>query len=112
MTLQDPKTVLWANCKALMHHRYGRENLTKFAADCGMSPGNASRIKAAQTSVGIDLLAQIASAFDLDPWMLLVPGLDAAHKPVLQPVSDEERRLWDRLRTDMAQLIAMQQRKD
>lgn len=54
---EDPKAILLANVSALMRHRYGRENLTRLANDCKLGPGTASRIKAQETSVGIDVLA-------------------------------------------------------
>lgn len=66
-----------------MHHHYKKENLTRLAADTGIGPGTASRIKAQNTSVGIDVLEKIAVKFHLQPWQLLVEGLDPVAPPAI-----------------------------
>ena len=96
MDRTDPRVVLWTNVQALMRHRYGSENLTAFARDCGIGPGSASRLKAQETSVGLDLLQKIGTEFDVAPWQLLVPGMEPGNLPVIQPVSASERRLYAR----------------
>lgn len=101
---QGTKHVLWANVAALMRHRYGHENLTRLATDCKIGPGTASRIKAQETSVGIDVLEKIGDFFGLDPWQLLVPGLDPATPPALRPVGAAERELYERLMSAAAAL--------
>lgn len=78
---QDSKETLWANVLALMKHHYGKENLTRFSADVGIGPATATRIKDRRTSVGLDVLEKIAAKFSLEPWQLLVPGLDVAKPP-------------------------------
>lgn len=94
-----PKTasnaIVWANLVTLMVKEYGEENQTRLARDAGTSPGNIARIKAQQTSVGFALLEKIAQAFDLQPWQLLVPGLDAANRPVIRVASPSERQLYE-----------------
>lgn len=81
-----------------MLKHYGGENLTRLARDCKIGPGTATRMKECQTSVGIDILDKIAKFFHLNPWELLVPGFDPANRPTLQPVSELERKLYERLR--------------
>jgi transcriptional regulator with XRE-family HTH domain len=72
---QDLRTTLWLNVQALMVAKYGTENLTRLAFDAGIGPGTATRIKQAETSVGIDVLAKLATVFAVSPWQLLAPGL-------------------------------------
>lgn len=92
------RSILWANVSALMRHKYGKENLTRLAADCKLGPGTASRIKEQKTSVGIDVVETIARKFGIDAWQLLVPGMEADNPPVIANASAEHQRLIARLR--------------
>jgi hypothetical protein len=92
------REVLWRSVSALMQKHYGKESLGRFAKDCGIGPATMTRIKAQDTSIGVDILDSIASHFHLEPWELLVPNFDPANRPTLQPVSEAERRLWESLR--------------
>lgn len=94
----DSKNVLWASVSALMQKHYGGENLTRLAKDCKFGPGTSTRLKARETSVGVDILDKIAQHFHLQPWELLVDSFDPDNRPTLQPVSEQERRLYERLR--------------
>lgn len=78
MSKTDSKKVLWENVSQLMRMEFGRENLTQLAAKVGIGPGTSTRLKAQETSVGTDILDQIAHAFKVEPWQLLVPGIDMA----------------------------------
>lgn len=104
MAALDVKRVLWENVSALMDKHYGGENLTRLARETKCGPGTATRIKERKTSVGIDVLTKIASAFQLQPWQLLVPGFDPDHPPTLTPVTEEERALYERLLADAQRL--------
>ena len=93
------KSVLWANVSTLMRHKYGRENLTRLAADCGLGPGTATRIKEQRTSIGLDVMERIAAKFGIDPWQLLVPGLEADNPPVVANANTAHQQLISRLRS-------------
>jgi hypothetical protein len=97
---------LWQNIQTLMRKRYGEENLSSFATDCGFAQSTASRIKAQQTATGLDKLDMIARAFGLATWQLLVPGLDPDHPPTLQSVSKRERELYERFRAAAKEFAA------
>lgn len=75
---QDSKQVLWENVSALMKREFGKENLTALAKRAKIGPGTATRIKEQTTSVGIDVLDQIAVAFRVKPWHLLMPKRDSS----------------------------------
>lgn len=107
MLRPDIKRVLWENVAGLMRKRWQGENLTRLARESGCGPGTATRLKECQTSVGVDVLEKIAGVFDLEPWQLLVPGLDPAQPPTLQPFSDEERALYERLVADVNRLAQL-----
>lgn len=95
------KETLWRNVSALMHQHWGKEHLARLQREAGIALGTVSRLKACETSVGLDVLERVASVFGLQPWQLLVPGLDPANPPTLQPVTPEERQLYERLRAVM-----------
>jgi hypothetical protein len=90
--------VLWESVSALMQKHYGGINLTRLAKDCKFGPGTASRLKEAQTSVGVEIIDKIAVFFHVQPWELLVPGFTPDNRPTLQPLSEQERRLYARLK--------------
>lgn len=102
----DTASALWQNIQALMKKRYGDENLSRFAEDCGFAQSTATRIKQQRTAIGLDKLDQIARAFNLATWQLLVPGLDPENPPALQPVSDHERELYKRFRAVAKEIVA------
>jgi hypothetical protein len=91
------KAVLWENVAALMQHHWGGENLTRLAREAKVGPGTCSRIKAQQTSVGVDIIATIAAVWDLQPWHMMVPNLDPANPPVLW-ITRTEADLYRRMR--------------
>lgn len=95
----DSKSTLWINVKALMVKRYKKENLTRLSDETGVGLGTISRIKEQKTSVGLDTLEKIGDAFGLAAWQLLVPGMDPENPPALQPVSAQERALYEKIMT-------------
>lgn len=88
MKKTDSKLVLWENVSALMKSKYGRENLTRLATEAKVGPGTVSRIKAHETSVGLDVVESIARLFKVEPWQLLVPGMSAESLPALSSAPD------------------------
>jgi transcriptional regulator with XRE-family HTH domain len=72
---EELRNTLWLNVQALMVAKYSAENLTRLAFDAGVGLGTATRIKQASTSVGLDVIAKIATVFGVAPWQLLAPGL-------------------------------------
>lgn len=62
------------------------------------------RILAAESSITVDTLEKIAKAFDLQAWQLLVPGLDPGNPPV-NHITDAERRLYERLRQTVMEVV-------
>jgi hypothetical protein len=82
------KKVLWQNVSQLMQRRWGEENLNRLAKAGKMGPGSAQRIKDQETSIGLDLVAKAAQAFNIPAYQLLVPA--DAHE-VLRIM-----RVWDK----------------
>jgi SOS-response transcriptional repressor LexA len=77
----DYKKVLAENVKACMRFHWGKENKTELGKS--LAQGGAQRITGGKTNVGVDLIAQCAAVFKLQPWQLLIPRLDPAHPPTL-----------------------------
>jgi transcriptional regulator with XRE-family HTH domain len=95
--LVDSKVVLWKSVSALMQKHYGRENLTRLAKECKFGAATAVRLKEGKTSVGLEVIDKIAKQFNVQAWELLVPAFDPSNRPTLQPLSEQERRLYARL---------------
>jgi hypothetical protein len=97
---------IWQNVRALMVHHYEREDLTRLARECDFAQSTASRIKAGKHATGIDKLDAIARRFHLATWQLLVPGFDPKNPPALQPVSEKERKLYERIMTSVKEIAS------
>ena len=73
MAAIDPKDYLWKNICSLMGNDAPTVDVVQERLDVGR--GTVQRIKKGETSVGTDILVQIAGKFGLEAWQLLVPGL-------------------------------------
>lgn len=96
-----PKAVLRRNLKALMDKtkNYGPHSQGELHRKSGVAQSTIGRILGAEgEDSGIETVGRIARAYGLEGWQLLVAGMDPANPPVLQPVSKEERALYDRLK--------------
>lgn len=102
----DTNATLWANVLSLMQEHYKEENLSRLAEDCGFAQSTATRIKQGKVSPGLDKLDLIARRFGLSTWQLLVPGMDPKNLPALQPVSKQERALYDKIMNATREIIA------
>jgi len=73
---------LWANIVALMVSRWGKENLNQLAREAGIGTATAARLKSKATNTRVGTIEAIArKAFKIEPWQLLVPGLDPDRLP-------------------------------
>jgi hypothetical protein len=78
--MQKPtaKELLMENVKLLMLDRYGKENISRFGQDTGLSNGGTQRVLDPLSDVRTEALTKIAAAFDLEIWQLLAPNLGQA----------------------------------
>ncbi len=102
----DSNATLWQNVQALMVKKFGRSNIKGFAAFCEVGVGTIQRIEEQKTSVGLAILDKIAAKFDLAAWQLLVPGFDPTNPPALQPVTQRQRILYDKIITAAKEMAA------
>lgn len=112
MATIDTNATLWANTQALMNFHWGEVNLNRLARECKIGPGTAARIKDQKTSVGLEVLEKIAENFSIAVWQLLVPGMDPAAPPALQPVSAAERALYEKIMSAAKVIAAEPSAKD
>jgi hypothetical protein len=87
MSTPDSKAAIWNAVLSLMRRHYGEENLLRLSKEAKIGLGSTSRLKAQETSVGVDLIDKVAARFKLQPWQLLVPDFDADNPPELASVS-------------------------
>lgn len=86
MNKHDSPKVLKESLRALMKLQWGGDNVTRLGKKVlKSSSAQGSRVIDGQNNTGVKSLDLVASHFGIEPWQLLVPGLDAAHPPVLAP---------------------------
>lgn len=88
--------VLWDNVSAIMQIHYGEENLNRFIKET-KTGGTISRIKKMEQATGIEVLYKIATRYGLQPWHLILPGLNVTNPPVAV-LSEEEKKEYDKLK--------------
>jgi transcriptional regulator with XRE-family HTH domain len=69
----------------------------KLAKRTGLSTSTIHRLRNGDVDATLSTLEALSKAFDLEPWQLLVANFDPKNRPVLQPLSEQERRLYARL---------------
>lgn len=79
-----PRSTLAENLRNLMDARPDLDTIKKVVKRGGGSNGTIGRMLQGDTSARIDAVADVAKVFGLEPWQLLVPGLDPAHPPTLE----------------------------
>lgn len=103
------KRVIWENLTALMESHWGAVNLNQLAREAGIGPASVTRIKNQETSIGIDVLEKLASIFDLQPWQLLVPGLNPGNLPVLSVGGKTEQIFYKTLESIRKEIVVMEE---
>lgn len=99
--------VLATNLKRLMEAKVDLSTQAKLASRSGVNQKTISNYlnpqqrpdgkKGRPASAKLAEVELIAGAFGLEVWELLVPGLDPNRRPTFQPLSEQERRLYERL---------------
>lgn len=87
--------IVVANLKRLMVHNK-HLTPTEAARHVGISQQQMDRILGGQKP-RVDTLEKIARGYDLEPYQLMIPGLDPANPQVLRLLSAAEQRLYEAL---------------
>lgn len=96
--------VLGENLLALMKAHPDLGSNPKLATRTKLGTGTISRLKNGQVDANLETLERLAKAFHVEPWQLLVPGLHPSNLPTLQPISEQERRLYARIAEAMKEI--------
>lgn len=102
MALKRPPLVqvFAANVRRVMEH-YG-ENPTSAGVRCKVSQQQFRRFVRGEHSVTLDSVAAVAKGYGLEPYQLLIPGLDPANPQVLRLLSASELKLYAALKEAMS----------
>jgi len=110
--LSGTDTVVIGNINRLYkQHGTIAGNQSQLARDAKIDQTFISKLLKAKTSLSVTTLHQIAEALGVAPWALLVQGdWPLSNPPVLQPLSDAEKRLYQKIQeaADMAVQLGRQ----
>jgi transcriptional regulator with XRE-family HTH domain len=98
-SLFKPRAILSKNLKGLMATKAGPNSQLGLARKSGVAQATIGRIIRQETAATIETLEDLAKAYGLQAWQLMVAGMDPNNPPVLQAVSKEERALYERLKS-------------
>lgn len=81
----------------------------KLAKKMGISTSTVWRLKNGTVDATLGTLEKLAAAFDVEPWQLLVPGMEAGNLPTLQALSERERQLYSKWRESLKAYVEQDQ---
>lgn len=81
--VSDLPAIVAANIKAVLEHRLGGPARVTDVINLGLANGTAQRLLAGETSLGVNLLQRVAEKLGVQPWQLLIEGLDPKSLPGL-----------------------------
>jgi transcriptional regulator with XRE-family HTH domain len=90
--------VLAGNLNRLMAAHSDLDSNPKLGKKAKIGIATLSRLRNAEVEATLETLERLAKAFDVHVWQLLVPEIDPKNLPALQPVTEAERKLHERLR--------------
>jgi transcriptional regulator with XRE-family HTH domain len=99
--MDTARKIVATNLSALMVSagmvlKNGDPNQSALARVSGADQRTVGRILAQEQSATVDMLEVLAKPFSLDPWQLLIPGLDP-HNPPVFVISEAERAFYRKL---------------
>lgn len=97
-TASDTAKVLGKNLEALMSAHPELDSNPKLGKKTDLGTGTISRLRNGLVNANLETLGKLASAFQVEPWQLLVPNIDPGNLPVLLAATEAERRLWERMK--------------
>lgn len=89
--------ILAENLGKLMASHAPLSSNPKLSEKTGLTTSTLSRIRNAKVDATVGTLEQLAKAFQVQPWEMLVPGFDPKNRPALAPVTEQERALYAKL---------------
>lgn len=101
---RSPRDILADNLRRLRDARPHLDTLPKIAAAGGPSNGTLDRIQRRAAGASIDTLERLAAVFELEPWQLLIDGLEPNNPPLVRGTSAAERKVWHRIHSLVREL--------
>lgn len=96
--MKTARTILSENLKALMATHPGLDTCKAIAKAGGPSNGTVERILNSKVGASIDQLDLLANIYELEPWQLLVPGLDPTNPPILAHISAQQLEMLSKIK--------------
>ena len=94
-----PSAVLQQNLRALLACSYGPNSQAELKRQSGVAQATIGRILSnSGENARIETVWKLAKAYGLEGWQLMIIGFDPKDPPVLQPITKEERALYERLK--------------
>lgn len=97
-TVSATAKLLGANLEALMKAHPDLSSNPKLSKKTKLSTSTISRLRNGGVEATMATLEVLSAAFHVEPWQLLVAGIDPGNLPVLMSESEAERKLRDHLR--------------
>ena len=69
----------------------------RLALKAGVGEGTIQRVRTATAACGVDTLQAIADVFRLEPWQMLIEGLEPNNPPVLSVAGQREKDFYAKL---------------
>lgn len=103
-----------ANLRRLMDADPTLGSQPKVARAARIAQRSVGRILAAEQSPTLDTVYKLAQAFDLEPWQLLIEGLEPNNPPITKQTDERQREMFDRFRKAAEELAHyhVHQRRD
>lgn len=86
------------NLKRLMAAHPDLSSQSALARACKVGQSSIGRIVNDAQSPTLDMVARIAEAFDLEPWQMLIDGLDPRNPPITKAIDERQQHLFARFR--------------
>lgn len=103
-TVQGSARSLAQNLRVLMDAHPDLDSNPKLGKKTKLGVSAISRLLNGHNAT-LETLDRIAEAFHVQTWQLLMPGLDPKNLPVVQPVSEKERALYERFKEVAKELV-------
>lgn len=98
MNNSTARCTLWGRIHALMIERWGSENQNRLAREACVGVATIARMKASDTSIGLDVLDKVARALGVEAWQLICPEDQFQHGiQNLSPMALDLAQTLDRL---------------
>jgi transcriptional regulator with XRE-family HTH domain len=86
------------NLQRLMQANPELSSQAALARASGVRQSNIQRILVLEQVPGLDMVARLADAFQLEPWQMLIDDLDPSNPPITKAVDDRQKLLFNRFR--------------